>query len=106
MKNFFVVLGGMGTMATESYIHAVNELTKGKNDQDFLDYILVNHATIPDRTAYILDHTKPSPLMPLLDDIKNFNQLKPAFYTLPCNTAHYFYDELSKACQAPLLNLE
>lgn len=70
MKNFFTIIGGMGTMATESYIHQLNLRTPANNDQEYLNYILVNHATVPDRTAYILDNSKPNPKIPLLEDFK------------------------------------
>lgn len=105
MKNFFTIIGGMGTMATESYIRLLNQQTPAKQDQDYLNYILVNHARIPDRTAYILDQTKPNPLLPLVEDFKQQSQLKPAFFTLPCNTAHYFYDELTEVTDVPIIHM-
>ncbi|NRN75491.1 Aspartate racemase [Lactobacillus helveticus] len=61
MKNFFTVLGGMSTLATQGYINLVNHRVKIKDDQDYMNYILVNHATIPDRTTWIEDHSKPNP---------------------------------------------
>lgn len=70
MQHFFTIIGGMGTEATETYLHQLNERTPAQRDQDYLDYILVNHATVPDRTAYIKDHSQPNPLPTLLDDIK------------------------------------
>ncbi|WP_125581739.1 aspartate/glutamate racemase family protein [Levilactobacillus cerevisiae] len=105
MKKFFTIIGGMGTMATESYVHQLNLRTPAHADQDYLNYILVNHATVPDRTAYILDHSQPNPLPSLLDDIRQQSQLDPAFFTLPCNTAHYFYDDLQAATDVPLLHM-
>ena len=105
MKNFFTIIGGMGTMATESYIHQLNLRTPANNDQEYLNYILVNHATVPDRTAYILDNSKPNPKIPLLEDFKQQASLKPDFFTLPCNTAHYFYDELQAAVDVPVLHM-
>lgn len=105
MKKFFTIIGGMGTMATESYVHQLNLRTPAHADQDYLNYILVNHATVPDRTAYILDHSQPNPLPSLLDDIRQQSQLGPAFFTLPCNTAHYFYDDLQAATDVPLLHM-
>lgn len=105
MKNFFVIIGGMGTMATESYIHQLNLRTKAHKDQDYYNYTLVNHATVPDRTTYILDNTKPNPLPDLLEDFTQYAALKPDFFTLPCNTAHYFYDELAKAVDVPILHM-
>lgn len=105
MEKFFTIIGGMGTMATESYIHQLNLRTPAHADQEYLNYILVNHATVPDRTSYILDHSQPSPLPSLLADIKQQNELHPAFFTLPCNTAHYFYDELQAAATAPIVHM-
>lgn len=105
MEHFFTIIGGMGTSATETYLHQLNERTPATNDQEYLNYILVNHATVPDRTDYILDHSKPSPLPPLLTDFKQQAALKPDFFTLPCNTAHYFYDELTKATDIPILHM-
>lgn len=105
MKNFFTVLGGMGTMATESYIRLLNKRTPTQNDQDYLNYIIVNHASVPDRTAYILDNSQPNFLPDLLEDVKQQSILNPKFMVLICNTAHYFYDVLSSSTNVPLLNM-
>ena len=69
MKKFFTVLGGMGTMATESYLRILNSRTPATKDQDYLNYLLVNDATVPDRTSYILDHTQPNFYNDLREDI-------------------------------------
>lgn len=105
MKHFFTIIGGMGTEATETYIHQLNERTPANRDQDYLDYILVNHATVPDRTAYIKDHSQPNPLPALLDDIKRQSALEPDFFALPCNTAHYFFDQMQAATDIPILHM-
>lgn len=105
MKQFFTVLGGMGTAATESYIRLLNQRTPTTKDQDFLNYIVVNHATIPDRSTYLMDHRQPSPEPDLLEDIQQQSQLKPAFFVIACNTAHYFYDQLQAAASAPIIHM-
>lgn len=105
MKHFFSILGGMGTSATESFIRVLNRRTPANNDQEYLNYILVNHATVPDRTTYILDHQQKSFLPALLDDVRQQNLLKPDFIVMVCNTAHYFYDELAAASDVPFLNM-
>ena len=89
MQQFFTILGGMGTLATESYVRLLDQRTPTHSDQDYLNYVVVNHATIPDRTSWILDHSKPNPTFPLVEDIKQQSQLNPAFFVLICNTAHY-----------------
>ena len=82
MKKFFTVLGGMGTLATESYMRILDQRTPTKRDQDYLDYIVVNHATVPDRTSWILDHSKPSPTKALIEDIKRPTRLASGFNRL------------------------
>lgn len=60
-RPFFAVLGGMGTLATESYIRLVNRATHAHCDQDYLDYIVFNDSSVPDRTAYILGESDENP---------------------------------------------
>ncbi|UQS82040.1 amino acid racemase [Bombilactobacillus folatiphilus] len=105
MKDFFTVIGGMGTAATESFIRLLNQRTPAQNDQDFLNYILVNHASVPDRTNYILDHQRPSFYPDLLEDIQQQSFLNPAFMVIICNTAHFFYDQLQRQTTVPLLHM-
>ncbi|HEY4537143.1 MAG TPA: amino acid racemase [Erysipelothrix sp.] len=105
MKDFFVILGGMGTQATESFVHLLNKRTPAKKDQDYLNYCLFNHATVPDRTAYILDTRLDSPVEALTEDIRQLSPLHPSFFVLTCNTAHYFYNELQAQTEIPILHM-
>lgn len=105
MKHFFSIIGGMGTIATESYVRLLNHRVKITKDQDYLNYILVNDAQIPDRTAYIKDHTQPNFFYDLKDDVEKQALLKPDFFVMPCNTAHYFYDDLAKLTDIPFLHM-
>ena len=52
MKKFFGILGGMGTLATTNFLVEMNKRHFPENDQDYFNYILMNHADIPDRTEY------------------------------------------------------
>ncbi len=105
MENYFVILGGMGTLATTNFIMELNNRHRPTKDQDFFDYILFNHAEIPDRTAYILDHSVTSPLPAILEDIEKINQLNPEFIVIPCNTAHYFMEDFKKATSIPIIDM-
>lgn len=105
MRNFFTILGGMGTLATESFVRVLNSRTPAHTDQDYLNYLLVNHATVPDRTAYILDESLPSPVEALKEDLEQQTPLKPQFFVLTCNTAHTFYEELQAATTIPILHM-
>lgn len=105
MKKFFTILGGMGTMATESYLRILNARTPATKDQDYLNYLLVNDSTVPDRTSYILDHTQPNFFADLREDILQQSQLNPEFFVMVCNTAHYFYEDLQALTEVPLLHM-
>lgn len=105
MKNFFGILGGMGTLATTNFLVEMNKRYFPENDQDYFNYILMNHADIPDRTEYILDPTKPNPVECVIEDVHMLNQLKPEFIIMPCNTIHYFFDDIQKETDIPILNM-
>ena len=105
MKHFFSIIGGMGTIATESYVRMINHRIKITKDQDYLNYILVNDAQVPDRTAYIKDPSKPNFFTALREDVLQQAQLKPYFFVMPCNTAHYCYDDLAKLTDIPFLQM-
>lgn len=106
MKSFFTVIGGMGTMATELYIKMINRKTPATKDQEYLDYILINYSTIPDRSSYIMNPEKnANPLPCLVDVLEKQSVLEPDFFVLTCNTAHYFYQELTQATPIPILHM-
>lgn len=105
MKHFFSIIGGMGTIATESYVRLINHRVKIARDQDYLNYILVNDAQVPDRTAYIKDHSKPNFFYDLKDDVEGQDKLGTDFLVMPCNTAHYFYDDLAALTDKPFLHM-
>lgn len=105
MEHFFSIIGGMGTIATESFVHLLNHRIKIAKDQDYLNYILVNDAQVPDRTAYIKDHNQPNFFPALRDDVLGQAKLHPDFFVMPCNTAHYFYKELAALTDIPFLNM-
>lgn len=105
MEHFFTILGGMGTMATESFVRILNQRTPAHRDQDYLNYMVLNHATVPDRTAYILGESSDNPLPALSDDIQKVTPLHPDFFVLTCNTAHYFYDELQSQTSIPIIHM-
>lgn len=105
MENFFTILGGMGTLATESFVHTLNRRTDAHRDQDYLNYIVVNHATIPDRTEFIKNPSLENPEEKLIEDIKIHSQLAPEFFVIPCNTAHYYFEEMQKSTKIPILHM-
>ena len=99
------VLGGLGPKATADFMDLVIDNTDVTCDQEHVDMIVSNHATIPDRTAYILDNTKDNPVPYLIKDAKLLESCGCNFLVMPCNTSHFMYDEISKSVNIPLVNM-
>ena len=99
------ILGGVGSDASAYLYEKILKHTAVDKDQDHLDMVILNHASIPDRTSYILDHSNPSPLPHIISDIEIFNKLQVEMIVIPCNTSYYFYDEYSKYSNVPIYHL-
>ena len=94
----------MGPLATYNLYKNIIDATPAKKDQEHIDMVILNASYIPDRTAYILDG-KESPLPYLLDGCRALENAGCDVIAVPCNTSHYFYDELHSNCKVKLLNM-
>ena len=56
------IIGGMGPMATIYFMRKIIDMTDAATDQEHIEIAVEHCPGIPDRTAYILDHTKENPL--------------------------------------------
>lgn len=99
------VIGGLGPMATVYFFDMVVRLTDAKTDQDHVDMIIANRATTPDRTDYIIGNSDKSPVDILIKDTKMLEKCNSDFIVITCNTAHYFYDEISNSVGIPVINI-
>jgi len=104
-KKILGVIGGMGPIATSYFMELVIKMTDAATDQEHLDMIIYNIPSIPDRTSYILDHTKPNPLPVILDIADKLDHLGVQFLAMPCCTAHYFQEELERSIKKPFVNI-
>jgi aspartate racemase len=98
------ILGGMGPLATADLYRKIILHTKAERDQDHIHVIIDGNPIIPDRT----DHITGDGDDPLPDMIRSAHTLESAgadFLIMPCNTAHYFFDELSNNVNIPFLNM-
>lgn len=99
------VIGGVGPQATAYFLDMVVRLTEAGRDQDHLDMVVLNHASIPDRTAFILGESDDNPGPVMAQDARRLEQFGVSFLVLPCNTAHHFTDEITAAVTVPLVNI-
>ena len=104
-RPFFAILGGMGSIATESYIRQLNQAAQAQVDQDFFDYVVFNDAGVYDRTEYILNRSDEDPFPVMADDVRRAEAIGAQFIVLTCNTAHYFFDRLQALTEVPILHM-
>ena len=99
------IIGGMGPMATAYLLELIIQMTAAKTDQEHLSAVVLNNPQVPDRTAYILDRAKPSPL-PVLEGMAHaLEGLGRGVLCAPCVTSHYFYQELGGCVKVPFLHM-
>lgn len=103
-KGILGVIGGLGPLATAYFMEMVTGMTDADCDQQHLDMIVYNFPSIPDRTAHILDNSKPSPAVPMLHLGQRLAQQGVCQIAIPCMTAHYYREELAKQVNAPILD--
>lgn len=105
MKNAVGVLGGVGPLATVYFMEMVIEMTDAAKDQEHIDMLVSNHATIPDRTGFILGESQVSPVDAMVEDAKMLETAGCSFVVIPCNTAHYFFEDIKNSVALPVLNI-
>jgi aspartate racemase len=99
------IIGGMGPLATIDLYTKIVKYTNAKTDQENLHVVIDSYPQIPDRTKYLKGEGE-NPLPYLLESAKN---LKKGFnvdvYCMPCNTAHYFINELRNNIDVPFISI-
>lgn len=99
------ILGGIGPMATVYFMRRVLDLTDAARDQDHVDMLVWNHASIPDRTAYLLGDSPDSPGPVMAEDARQLERAGARFIAVPCNTAVAFQDEIASAVDIPVIDI-
>ena len=114
------ILGGMGTQAGLDFCNKLAVLNRGKIDQEYPLFLLYNKSNIPGRPESIGSQTKNLSnkstnkssrvkynrvLKSLLKGCKLLEKNKCKFIVIPCNTAHYWFDDLQKKINIPIINM-
>ncbi len=98
------VIGGLGPMATAYFYELVIHMTKAETDQEHIEMLIYSKPSIPDRTKYILGLSKENPVEPMILAGKQLTAMGADHIAIPCITAHYFHDALSKGINAPIIH--
>ena len=114
------ILGGMGTQAGLDFCNKLAVLNRGKIDQEYPLFILYNKSNIPGRPESIGVHTNKLSIIPkkpknikkytkvlhsLLEGCRSLERSGCKFIVIPCNTAHYWYEDLQKKIKIPIINM-
>jgi aspartate racemase len=114
------ILGGMGTQAGLDFCTKLAMLNRGKIDQEYPLFILYNKSNIPGRPESIGVQTKKFSELPrnaknnarynkvlksLLEGCRSLEKSGCKFIVIPCNTAHYWYNDLKSKIKIPIVNM-
>ena len=97
------ILGGMGTQAGLDFCNKLAKLNRGKLDQKYPMFILYNKSNIPERPKNLKKYY--NVLNALVDGCKMLQRNKCKFIVMPCNTAHFWYDDVQKKMNIPILSI-
>lgn len=106
MKKIIGVIGGMGSLATVDLFNKIVTNTNAIKDQDHLHIIIDNNPNISDRTSFILKEVgAQNPLQELIKSAKRLRDLGADKLIMPCNTAHYFLEDIEKETNVKFISI-
>lgn len=98
------VIGGMGPLATVQLYERIVMKTYAKKDQDHIHVIIDSNTNIPDRTEAIFGMGE-SPINELIKSAKLLESYGADILIMPCNTAHYFINDIKKNINIQIINM-
>ena len=97
------ILGGMGTQAGLDFCNKLAKINRGKLDQQYPLFVLYNKSDTPKRPENLKKYF--NVLNALVKGCKMLQNNKCKFIVMPCNTAHYWYDDIQKKINIPILSM-
>ena len=89
------ILGGMGPAASAEFVNRLITQTSASCDQDHIPFVLWSDPRVPDRSTSLRNRDD-LPLSWLLDGIRGLKSAGCNCIVIPCNTAHFWFDEMKK----------
>ena len=97
------ILGGMGTQAGLDFCNKLAKINAGKLDQQYPMFVLYNKSNIPKRPENLKKYF--NVLNALVKGCKMLQKNKCKFIVMPCNTAHYWYEDIQKKINIPIVSM-
>lgn len=89
------ILGGMGPAASAEFVTRLIKQTPATCDQEHMPFVLWNEPRTPDRSTSMQAGDN-QPLLWLLQGIQALKTVGCDHIVIPCNSAHYWYDDMAK----------
>ncbi len=99
------ILGGMGPMATVYYMELIVKMTEASKDNEHIPMLVCNRTTVPDRTSFLLGESDESPLPEILNAMSILIKGGCDIIAIPCVTAHFFFQEIAKTSEVPVISM-
>ena len=97
------ILGGMGTQAGLDFCNKLAKINVGKLDQQYPMFVLYNKSNTPRRPENLKKYY--NVLNALVEGCRMLEKNKCKFIVMPCNTAHYWQEDIQKKIKIPLISM-
>ena len=97
------ILGGMGPAASAEFVNRLIAQTPASCDQEHIPFVLWNNPQVPDRSTSLRNEDD-RPLPFLLQGIQVLKAVGCDLVVIPCNTAHFWYDDMIKL-KVPIVHI-
>ncbi len=98
------VLGGMGPLATADFFIKLVAATPAIEDADHIPVLILSDPRIPPRPPAILGDGE-SPLPAIVARRDQLIKAGATVLAMPCNTAHFWFNELTADCPVPFISI-
>ncbi|MFO7728816.1 MAG: amino acid racemase [Desulfonatronovibrio sp.] len=99
------ILGGMGPEATVDLMNRIIKATPAKDDIDHIRMVVDNNPKVPSRIRALIEGNGPSPGPCLQEMARKLENWGVDFLAMPCNTAHFYHQEIQEAVSIPVLDM-
>lgn len=98
------IIGGMGPLATVDFFAKLLRATAVEREEEHIPLLIVSDPRVPSRPAAILERGA-SPLPALLAIREKLVAAGATLLAMPCNTAHFWFDDLVRDCPVPFISI-
>lgn len=99
------VLGGMGPDATVAFMQRVIDVTPAEDDIDHVHMLVDNNPKVPSRIKALIDGVGKNPGPAIGAMARRLEQAGADFLVMPCNTAHYYWQDAQDAVDIPVWHI-